>query len=83
MKQLLHLIQNPNDTESERAVQEALDRLLVGRTAIVIAHRLSTVRKADRIYVIDKGEIVEEGNHIQLLERGGLYKKLYEIQFKD
>jgi len=56
---------------------------LVGRTAIVIAHRLSTVRKADRIYVIDKGEIVEEGNHIQLLERGGLYKKLYEIQFKD
>jgi len=71
------------DTESERAVQEALDRLLVGRTAIVIAHRLSTVRKADRIYVIDKGEIVEEGNHIQLLERGGLYKKLYEIQFKD
>ncbi|RLD15597.1 MAG: ABC transporter permease, partial [Caldiserica bacterium] len=71
------------DVEAERIVQEALDRVLIGRTAIVIAHRLSTVRKADRIYVIDRGRIVEEGRHSELLEKGGLYRRLYELQFKD
>ena len=53
-----------------------------GRTTFVIAHRLSTVRFADRILVIDKGEIVETGNHKELLEKGGLYKKLYDLQFR-
>jgi ABC-type multidrug transport system fused ATPase/permease subunit len=69
------------DTVTEALIQEALDRLLSGRTAIVIAHRLSTVRNADRIYVIDEGHIVEQGDHNALLERGGLYRDLYERQF--
>jgi ABC-type multidrug transport system fused ATPase/permease subunit len=62
-------------------IQGALHRLLSGRTAIVTAHRLSTVRNADRIYVIDEGWIVEQGSHSALLERGGLYRDLYERQF--
>ncbi|MBU6444947.1 MAG: ABC transporter ATP-binding protein/permease [Alphaproteobacteria bacterium] len=65
------------DTESERQVQEALDRLMKGRTTIVIAHRLSTVRDADCIHVMDRGRIVESGNHAQLLAKGGLYARLY------
>lgn len=69
------------DTVTEALIQEALQRLLAGRTAIVIAHRLSTVRNADRIYVIDEGRLVEEGSHAMLLERGGLYRDLYERQF--
>jgi ATP-binding cassette subfamily B multidrug efflux pump len=69
------------DTMTEALIQDALQRLLSGRTAIVIAHRLSTVRNADRIYVIDEGRIVEEGTHAALLERGGLYRDLYERQF--
>jgi ATP-binding cassette subfamily B multidrug efflux pump len=69
------------DTVTEALIQDALERLLEGRTAIVIAHRLSTVRNADRIYVIDEGRIVEQGTHSELLERGGLYRDLYERQF--
>jgi len=68
------------DSESERIVQEALDRLIQGRTVFVIAHRLSTVRNADKIVVLDKGVIVEQGTHAGLLEKAGLYKRLYEIQ---
>ena len=68
------------DSTSERIVQEALDRLVSGRTVFMIAHRLSTVRNANRIIVIDKGIIVEQGTHSQLLEKGGLYKRLYEAQ---
>ncbi|MDO9572355.1 MAG: ATP-binding cassette domain-containing protein, partial [Candidatus Omnitrophota bacterium] len=68
------------DSESERIVQEALDRLIQGRTVFVIAHRLSTVRNADKIVVLDKGVIVEQGTHSQLLEKAGLYKRLYDIQ---
>ncbi|MDD5098016.1 MAG: ABC transporter ATP-binding protein, partial [Candidatus Omnitrophica bacterium] len=68
------------DSESERIVQEALDRLIKGRTVFVIAHRLSTVRNADKIVVLDKGVIVEQGTHSQLLEKAGLYKRLYDIQ---
>lgn len=71
------------DSESEALVQEALDRLMQGRTTFVIAHRLSTVRNADRIVVIDQGRIVDEGTHDALMERGGLYAELYARQFED
>lgn len=71
------------DTESEKIVQAALDRLMEGRTAVVIAHRLSTVRNADDIVVIDHGKIVEEGTHTELLAKNGLYASLYAVQFKD
>ena len=70
------------DTESEKIVQAALDNLMVGRTSFVIAHRLSTVFHADRIYVIDAGRIVEQGTHEELLAKGGLYQHLYDIQFR-
>jgi ABC-type multidrug transport system fused ATPase/permease subunit len=69
------------DTVTEGLIQEALARLLAGRTAIVIAHRLSTIRNAQRIYVIDGGRIVEQGSHDELVARGGLYRDLYERQF--
>ena len=69
------------DTESERHVQAALEDLLQGRTTIVIAHRLSTVEKADRIVVLDKGRIAELGTHRDLLEKNGLYAQLYRVQF--
>ena len=69
------------DSESEAAVQRALDEALVGRTAIVIAHRLSTVRSADVIAVVDGGRIVESGRHEELLASGGLYADLYRTQF--
>jgi subfamily B ATP-binding cassette protein MsbA len=68
------------DTESERLVQEALERLMQSRTTIAIAHRLSTIKNADEICVLYEGEIVERGTHEQLLEQGGYYKKLYEMQ---
>jgi subfamily B ATP-binding cassette protein MsbA len=68
------------DSTSERIVQEALDSLVYGRTVFVIAHRLSTVRNASRIVVLDKGVIVEQGTHSQLLEKKGLYKRLYDAQ---
>ncbi len=69
------------DTESERHVQAALETLMRGRTTIVIAHRLSTVEKADRIVALDRGRIAETGTHRELLARGGIYDKLYRIQF--
>jgi len=71
------------DTESEREVQGALDRLMEKRTVLVIAHRLSTVRNVDRILVLSEGRIVEEGVHKELMAIGGEYKKLYELQFQD
>ena len=86
------LIQNPEimildeatsalDTESERLVQDALDRLMKGRTTFVIAHRLSTIINSDKIVVMEKGEIKEIGTHSELLEKDGIYRKLYETQF--
>jgi len=70
------------DAESEAAVQRALAETLSGRTSLVIAHRLSTIRHADQILVIDKGHVVERGDHLSLLASGGLYSELYETQFK-
>jgi len=71
------------DTKSEAIVQSALDRLAKGRTTLVIAHRLSTIQTADKILVMDKGQVVDEGTHDDLLARGGLYAHLYRLQFKD
>jgi ATP-binding cassette subfamily B protein len=69
------------DSESERAVQDALDRLMQGRTTLVVAHRLATILSADRILVMDEGRVVEEGNHNELKARGGLYARLAALQF--
>ena len=68
------------DAESERLVQDALNKLMQNRTAIVIAHRLSTIQHADEIIVLQKGEIAERGNHAELLSKNGVYKKLYDMQ---
>jgi ATP-binding cassette, subfamily B, bacterial MsbA len=71
------------DTESERLVQQAIDRLMAERTVLVIAHRLATVRDADEIVVLDAGRVVERGTHDQLFRTGGLYRRLYDLQFRD
>jgi ATP-binding cassette, subfamily B, bacterial MsbA len=70
------------DTESERVVQEALDRLMIGRTSFVIAHRLSTIKNADKIMVLEKGKLVEQGTHDELMAMDGLYAHLYKIQYR-
>jgi subfamily B ATP-binding cassette protein MsbA len=69
------------DSESERLVEAAMEDLLRGRTTLIIAHRLSTVRRADRVVVLDRGRVVEEGTHAELLAEGGVYARLYEVQF--
>jgi subfamily B ATP-binding cassette protein MsbA len=71
------------DTESERLIEDAMGRLLLGRTTLIIAHRLSTVRRADRLIVVDRGRIAEEGSHGELLGRGGLYARLHQHQFRE
>jgi ABC-type multidrug transport system ATPase subunit len=70
------------DVETERVIQEALRRLLEGRTSLIIAHRLSTILDADRILVMHRGELREQGTHEELLARGGIYARLYELQYQ-
>jgi subfamily B ATP-binding cassette protein MsbA len=71
------------DSESERVIQDAIEKLLEGRTVFVIAHRLSTVQRADQILVLDRGRVVERGTHGSLLAESGLYRRLYELQFEE
>jgi ATP-binding cassette subfamily B multidrug efflux pump len=70
------------DTESEALIQKAIDTLIAGRTSIVIAHRLFTIRKADKIIVLDKGVVREIGSHEELLEKNGYYARLHQMQFQ-
>jgi ABC-type multidrug transport system fused ATPase/permease subunit len=70
------------DAYTELIIQRAMDKVLKGRTSIIIAHRLSTVRNADKIVVLEEGRIAEIGTHRELIERDGLYKQLYEMQFR-
>ncbi|HKP12120.1 MAG TPA: ABC transporter transmembrane domain-containing protein [Blastocatellia bacterium] len=71
------------DTQSERLVQQALANLMRGRTTVVIAHRLTTIHRADKIVVLHRGEVVDAGTHAELMSRGGIYRELYELQFSD
>jgi ABC-type multidrug transport system fused ATPase/permease subunit len=71
------------DTESEKMIQQAITKLLKGRTSIVIAHRLSTIQNSDKIIVLHKGQIREMGTHYELLEKKGIYYRLYQLQYKD
>lgn len=71
------------DTETEQLIQEATEKVTAGRTSIIIAHRLATIQKADKILVMQEGKIIEQGNHQQLLKQNGHYKKLYELQFRE
>ena len=70
------------DTESEKIVQDAIEKLMHNRTVIVIAHRLSTVHNADKIIVLDKGLIIDMGTHEELINKDGIYKQLHNLQFK-
>ena len=70
------------DTETEALIQDALSKLMQGRTTLMVAHRLSTIQNADNIIVMHKGRIVEEGTHQELLKQGGVYYKLYKLQYE-
>ena len=69
------------DNESEKIVQQAIDNAMANRTALVVAHRLSTIKNADKIIVLERGNVMEAGSHQQLIEKNGVYKMLYDIQF--
>jgi ATP-binding cassette subfamily B protein len=69
------------DSETERLIQEGLEEVMKGRTTLMVAHRLSTIRKADKILVLDSGRVVEEGTHDELLQKKGLYYELYMLQW--
>ncbi|MCL4150365.1 UNVERIFIED_CONTAM: hypothetical protein GTU68_018310 [Idotea baltica] len=71
------------DTETEELIQNAIQKMMTGRTSIVIAHRLSTIQNADKILVLDHGEIVEQGNHNELMAKNGFYNQLYNMQYKE
>ena len=71
------------DTRTEQQIQSAMDNLMKGRTSFIIAHRLSTIKNADLILVMDHGDIVEQGNHGELLAKNGFYAKLYNSQFEE
>ena len=71
------------DTETEELIQSAIQKLMTGRTSVVIAHRLSTIQNADKILVLDKGEIMESGTHDELLKLDGHYAQLHQMQFKE
>jgi ATP-binding cassette subfamily B protein len=71
------------DTETEQLIQQATEKVTSGRTSIIIAHRLATIQKADKILVMQEGKIIEQGNHQELLKQNGQYKKLYELQFRE
>jgi ATP-binding cassette subfamily B protein len=71
------------DTETEELIQKAIDNVTRNRTSIVIAHRLATIQKADKILVMDQGKIIEQGSHQELLKQNGQYKRLFELQFKE
>ena len=81
--QLTNYILQTSDSSSEREVQDALDKIMEGRTCIVVAHRLSTIRNADKIVVMKDGKVEEMGSHTELLELNGLYKDLFEKQLND
>ena len=70
------------DTETEALIQDAMARLMAGRTTIVVAHRLSTIQHADKIMVMHKGQLREQGTHQELLKQNGIYKKLYDLQLR-
>ena len=71
------------DTETEALIQDAMGRLMAGRTTIVVAHRLSTIQHADKIMVMHKGRLREQGTHQELLQQDGIYKKLYDLQLRE
>ena len=74
---------DPFDTRTEQLIQKAMDNLMKGRTSFVIAHRLSTIKNADMILVMKDGDIIEQGNHDELMEKGGFYADLYNSQFEE
>ena len=68
------------DSESEKKVQDAINKLMLNKTSLIIAHKFSTIKKCDKILVLDKGKIIDQGNHDELIQKSALYKSMYELQ---